>query len=307
MFEQAGMEPYQAINQANGVSPESYLSLLKEIERFILAFEEAIGMSGARTWIGERLHEAVHAGRATIERHLTNQYFSEFDISSDTAHLLIENYEMRKTRAMLLRSKFCAYDFTVLRFMVTRPVHEDAHSHIHKTDYSALFAKLVDHTSKQIEAQKPSERVKIKKLPLELTAPIYLKEREEMVARRMQRFALNAFLKRYYDRDPDRYGVLGVPLFVPPHPEVVTAIKRITKGNVDFGSGFLSTYRSILREYAGSIASSEAEIYEEARSYLQSRTDSLIALVHQCLEGDYTGLRTREREVVWRPYRGQKM
>ncbi|MEA2074124.1 MAG: hypothetical protein U9O85_00035 [Euryarchaeota archaeon] len=306
-IEKAGEEPFQSVNRANGISSESFLALLKEFESFIPEFETAIGMSGAQTWIGERLHEAVHAGRTTIERHLTNQYFSEFEIKSDTAHILIENYEMRKIPVGLLKRAYRAYDFTILRFMLTRIVHEDTHSHIHKTDYSALFSELVDKTEGRIDDENPSARIKIKKLPLELTAPIYVKEKEELVARKMQRFALNAFLKTYYERDPDWYGLLGVPLFLPPHPEVVAEIKRMTKRDVDFKSGFLSTYRKILDEYAGAIATSEERIYEDARLYLQSRTDDLINLVKRCLEGDYSGLKTKERELVWKPDRGIKI
>jgi len=306
-IEKAGEEPFHSINQENGISVESFLSLLKEIESFIPEFENAIEMHGATTWIGERLHEAVDAGRTTIERHLTNQYFSEFEIKSDTAHILIENYEMAKTRVGILKRAYHAYDFTVLRFMLTRRVHEDMHSHIHKTDYSALFSELVDKTEKRIEDKSPSARIKIKQLPLELTAPIYVKEKEELAARRMQRFALNAFLKTHYEHDPDWYVLLGVPLFLPPHPEVVEEIKRATKRDVDFKSGFLSTYSKILDEYAGAIATSGEDIYEDARLYLQSRTEDLINLVKRCLEGDYSGLRTRERELVWKPDRGMKI
>jgi hypothetical protein len=306
-IEKAGEEPFYSINQENGISVESFLSLLKEIESFIPAFENAIGMSGAKIRIGERLHEAVDAGRTTIGWHLTNQYFSEFEIKSDTAHILIENYEMTKTRVGILKRVYLAYDFTVLRFMLTRLVHEDTHSHIHKTDYSALFSKLVDKTRRRMEDERPSARKKIKKLPLELTAPIYLKEKEELAARRMQRFALNAFLKTFYEQDPDWYVLLGVPLFLPPHPEVVEEIKRITKRDVDFKTGFLSTYRKILDEYAGAIATSEEGIFDDARSYLQSRTDYLINLVKKCLEGDYSGLRTIDKELVWKPDRGMKI
>jgi hypothetical protein len=249
------------------------------------------------------LHEAVQAGRTTIERHLTNQYFSELEIPSDTAYILIENYELRKTRAWLIKSRYHAYDLTVLRFMLTRPVHEDTHAHLHKTEYSALFSELVEGTRRRIEEIRPSPRLKIKRLPLELTAPIYLEEKEELTARRMQRFALNIFLKVNYERDPDWYSLLGVPLFLPPHPEVVDEIRRITKRDVDIKGGFLSTYRNILREYASAIAASEEGIYEDAWLYLHSRTEYLINLVKQCLKGDYTGLRTREREVVWEPGR----
>ena len=306
-IEKAGEEPFHSINQENGISVDSFLSLLKEIESFIPEFEDAIGLQGATTRIGERLHEAIHAGRTTIERHLTNQYFSEFEIKSDTAHILIENYEMAKTRVGILKQEYRAYDFTVLRFMLTRQVHEDTHSHIHKTDYSALFSELVDKTERRIEEESPSARIKVKKLPLELTAPIYLKEKEELAARRMQRLALNAFLKAYYEHNPDWYVLLGVPLFLPPHPEVVEGIKRMTKRDVDFKSGFLSTYRKILDEYAGAIATSEERIYEDARLYLQSRTDDLLILAKRCLEGDYSGLRTREGELVWKPDRGMKI
>ncbi len=115
-------------------------------------------------------------------------------------------------------------------------------------------------------------------VPLKFTAPIYIEEKEEMLARRMQRFALNAFLRKYYERDSERYGLLGVPLFLPPHSEVMEEIKRITK--------------------------SEEAIYEAARDYLQSGTEDLINVRKKCLEGDYSGLRTREKELVWRPGAG---
>jgi hypothetical protein len=308
-YREADEEPLRSVNQANGISVESFLSLLNEIDGFIPTFESAIGMRGARVWIGERLHEAVHAGRTTVEEHLMNQYFSEFEIRPDTAYILIENYELAKAKPGLglLRRRYHAYVLTVLRFMLTRPVHEDTHSHLHKTEYSALFAELVDHTKRRIEEKKPSARIKVRKLPLELTAPIYFKEKEELTARKMQRFALNAFLKVYYKRDPEVYGLLGVPLFLPPHHEVVEGMKQLIKGEVDFQRGFLSRYRMILREYAGAIATSEAEIYGDASLYLQSRTDYLINLVKKCLSGDYSGLRTREREVVWRSSRELKI
>jgi hypothetical protein len=302
-FDAAREEPFRSINQSNRISVESFLSLLKVIEDFILEFESAIGMQGARAWIGERLHEAVHAGRTSVEQHLRHQYFSEFEIRSDTAYILIENYELAKATVGLLRRRYHAYDLAVLRFLLTRPVHEDTHAHLHKTAYSALFAELVDHVQRRIEEKKPSARIKIKKLPLEFTAPIYLKEKEELTARKMQRFALNAFLKAFYAQDPEGYGLLGVPLFLPPHPEVVGELRRVTKSEVDFPSGFLSRYRTILREYAGAITPGEAEIYGDASLYLQSRTDYLINLVQKCLNGDYSDLRTAEWEVVWRPGR----
>jgi hypothetical protein len=119
--------------------------------------------------------------------------------------------------------------------------------------------------------------------------------------------AINAYLKAHYERDPERYELLGVPLFLPPHPGVVAELKRIAGGNVDFKNGFLSTYRGILSEYASAITTSEAGIYEEARVYLQSRTEELNTLAKRCVEGDYTGLKTIEREVVWKPGRGMKL
>ncbi|MBN1763474.1 MAG: hypothetical protein JW878_10460 [Methanomicrobia archaeon] len=305
-IETAAEEPYLSINRENGITKDAFLALLAEIDGFIPEFEAALGLSGAETWIGERLHEVVLAGRTTVERHLTKQYFSEFDIRSDTAHILVENYETVKTRVGLIKTGYRAYDFGVLRFLLTRLVHEDTHSHLHKTEYSALFAELADRTKALIEAERPSGHVKIRQLPLELTAPIYLKEREEVVARKLQRFAINAYLKAHYERDPERYGLLGVPLFLPPHPTVVVELKRIAGGGVDFKNGFLSTYRNILREYVRELATSETGIYEEARGYLHSRTEELNALAKRCLEGDYTGLKTIEREVVWRPGHGMK-
>ncbi|RZN34336.1 MAG: hypothetical protein EFT35_09560 [Methanophagales archaeon ANME-1-THS] len=302
-FDAAGEEPFRSINQANGISVDSFLSLLKVIVDFIPEFEAAIGMQGARAWIGERLHEAVHACRATVEQHLHHQYFSEFEIQTDTAYILIENYELAKVAVGLLRRRYHAYDLTVLRFLLTRSVHEDTHAHLHKTVYSALFSELVDQTRRRIEEKRPSARIKIKKLPLELTAPIYLKEKEELTARRLQRFALNAFLKAFYEQDPEAYGLLGVPLFLPPHPAIIGELRRLTKREVDFQSGFMSRYRAILREYAAAITPGDAEIYSDARLYLHAKTDYLIHQVQKCLNGDYSDLRTTEREVVWRPGR----
>jgi hypothetical protein len=305
--ETAEEEPFRAINRENGITKDAFISLLVEIEGFIQEFETTVGLSGAETWIGERLHEAVQAGRTTVERHLRKQYFSEFDIRSDTAHILVENYETARTRVRWLKTAYQAYDFAVLRLLLTRLVHEDTHSHLHKTAYSALFAELVDRTKARIEDERPSGHEKIKALSPALTAPIYLKEREEVVARKMQRFAINAYLKAHYERDPERYGLLGVPLFLPMHPEVVVELKRMTGGNVRIQNGFLSTYRSILRDYVRELATSEAGIYDDARAYLQSRTDELNTQVKQYLEGDYTGLKRMERELVWKPGRGMKL
>ena len=165
------------------------MTLLKEIELFIPEFENAVGLSGAATWIGERLDEAVHAGRTTVEHHLTNQYFSEFEIKSGIAHILIENYEMAKTRMGVLTRHYRAYYFTVLRFLLTRLAHEDTHAHIHKTEYSTLFAELTDLTRSAIEDKRPHARKKIRCLPLELTAPLYLKEKEELINQLQRKIA----------------------------------------------------------------------------------------------------------------------
>jgi hypothetical protein len=307
VFEAAGEDPYQAVNQANGQSVETFCALLSELERFICDFEEAIELRGAARWWGERLHEAVRAGRATVEQHLTHQYFSEYAIQTDTAHILIENYELARVRAGLRKRAYQGYTFAVLRLLLTRLAHEDTHAHLLKTDYAGLFAELLDRTQRRIELEHPSARKKIKRLPFELTAPIYLKEREERFARRMQRFAINAFLKERYAHDPDRYGLIGVPLFLPPHPEVVKEIERQTRGAVEIKSGFLSTYRRILEEYVESLVTPREEIMAEARRYLQARTRELINLAQACLAGDYRGLRIRERELVWRPGRGMKL
>jgi hypothetical protein len=301
MFEKAKEEPFHSINQANGTSVESFFLLLKEIDRFILEFEHTIGMNGARAWIGERLHEAVNAERTTVEKHIKGLYFSTFEIISDTAHILIENYELTKMKVGLLSSIYCAYNFTVPRFMITRPVHEDTHAHLHKTEYSGLFSELVARTRERIEEKKPSAKRKIKYVSREFTAPIYVREMEEVFSRRMQRFALNAFLQRHYDHDPEWYGLLGVPLFLLQDPLVVKEITKITKREVEFKQGFLSLYRETLNAYVKSITKGEEVIHEDACMYLLQSTDHLINVVKKCLEGDYSDLKTIEREVVWRP------
>jgi hypothetical protein len=235
-----------------------------------------------------------------------------FDLNLDTAYILMENYEMSKvrvrTRIFSIRSKCYLYDLTVPRFMITRPVHEDTHSHLHKTKYSGLFSELVDKTNRKIEEKQPSERGKMKKLSLEFTAPLYLKEKEEKFARKIQRFALNAFLMKNYkddpDPDPERYELLGVPLFLPPNPEVVEEIRTNTPEEVELRSGYLSIYRNILKEYVSSLNKTVGEIYEEASAYLHSRTEYLTNLVKSCLEGNYSGLRAGEIELVWRPRPG---
>jgi hypothetical protein len=305
-IERASEEPFSAINKANGISPDAFISLLEECLRFIRTFEEAIGMQGARSSMGERLHEAICSKRATVEQHLANQYFSVYMIPTDTAYILMENYELERLR-LRLTSSYRGYDFTVLRFLLTRMVHEDTHAHLHKTDYARLFAELVDRTQARLkEAQLPA-RLTLQEAPEDLTAPMFLKEREEVAARNMQRFALNAYLKEFYERDPARYGLLGVPLFLPPHPVVVAEIKRVTPGKVVFKSGFVSSYRTVLAEYVGAIASSKDGIYESARRYLQSRTEALRAQAQQCVKGDYSGVQARECELVWRPGRGMKV
>ena len=305
-IERAGEEPFSAINTANGISPESFFLLLKELLRFIIVFEEAIGLQGARNSVGERLDEAISSSRTTAEQHLANQYFSVYLIPQDTAYILMENYELERLR-LRLTSSYRGYDFTVLRFLLTRVVHEDTHAHLHKTDYAGSFAELVDRTQAKLKDAQLPPRVTLREAPAELTAPVFLKEREEVVARNMQRFALNAYLKEFYDRDPSRYGLLGVPLFLPPNPVVVAEIKRVTPGKVAFRSGFVSSYRTVLAEYAGAIASSKESIYESARRYLQSRTEALRAQAQQCVEGDYSGVQAPECELVWRPGRGMKI
>lgn len=305
-LERAGEEPFSAINVANGISTEAFFTLLDELLRFIHSFEAAIGMQGARSSVGERLHEAIRAKRATIEQHLANQYFSVYMIPTDTAFVLMENYELEKLR-LRIRKSYRGYDFTVLRFLLTRVVHEDTHAHLHRTDYSQLYAALIDRTQARLEDAQLPARVTLQEAPAELTAPIFLKEREEVAARKMQRFALNAYLKEFYERDPARYGLLGVPLFLPPHPGVVEEIRRTTPGRVAFRSGFVSSYRKVLAEYVGAIASSKDGIYESARSYLQSQTEALREQAQKCVEGDYSGVKARECELVWQPGRGMKV
>jgi len=306
-LEAADEEPYYTVNQSNGHSSEAFHALFGELEQFVHAFELAIGLRGAARWCGERLHEAVRAGRATVEQHLAGQYFSEYTLETDTAHILLENYELARVRAGLLKRAYQGYTFTVLRFLLTRLAHEDTHAHLFKTAYGGLFAELRNKSQRRLDEVNPSAREKIKRLPFELTAPLSLKEREELAARRMQRFALNTFLKEQYVHDPDRYGLLGVPLFLPPHTEVCREIERQTNGVVEFRSGYLSTYRHILGEYVGALVTPPEEIREAARRYLHARAGDLITLAQECLAGDYRGLRVRERELIWRPGRGQKL
>ena len=306
-LEAAGEEPYYTVNQLNGQSVEAYHVLLGELEEFVHAFERAIGLRGASQWCGERLHEAVHAGRATVEQHLAGQYFSAYTHETDTAHILLENYELARVRAGLRQRVYQGYCFTVLRLLLTRLVHEDTHAHLLRSEYASLFAKLRDKSQRRYDEVQPSPQAKIKQLPLDLTAPLYLKEHEERAARRMQRFALNEFLKERYALDPDRYGLLGVPLFLPPHTEVYREIERQTKGVVEFRSGYVSTYRHILEEYVSALVTPPEEICEEARRYLHARAGELILLAQACLAGDYRGLHVRERELIWRPGRGQNL
>ncbi len=305
-LEMADEDPFGYINHSNGISRDSYLSLLNEIEDYIPEFEDAVGMRGAKARIGERLAEAVNAGRTTVKAHLEMLYFSCFVIEEDMAYILIENYELTRIREWLIRMVYHAYNFTVLRFLLTRQVHEDTHSHVHKTDYSALFSELVDRTKERIEKEEegPAAMRRIREVPLRFTAPIYIKEKEEILARRMQRFALNAFLRKYYERDSEWYGLLGVPLFLPPDSEVVEEIKGLTGSKAVFKNGFVTTYRKILGEYVGAITKSEAAIYEAAREYLHAGTEDLINVTKKCLEGDYSGLRIIEKEHVWRPGTG---
>ncbi len=291
----ADEEPFGYINRRNGISSDLYLSLLHEIEDYLPEFEDAVGMRGARVRIGERLVEAVNAGRTTVKDHLKMLYFSCFAIEEDTAYILIENYELTRIKEWLIKTRYHAYNFTVLRFLLTRQVHEDTHSHVHKTDYSALYSDL---------AEKASDSTGHSMVSM---APLYVREKEEVIARRMQRFAINAFLKRYYEHDTDRYSILGVPLFLPPNSEVIEDIKRTLPWKVEFKHGFLSVYRKILDEYVGAITKSEAEIYETARDYLASRTDQLIEVVQKCLRGDYSGLRTIEPDIWWAPGRDMKI
>ncbi len=306
-LEAAGEGPYHTVNQLNGQSVEAYHALLDELEQFVHNFEQAIGLRGASQWCGERLHEAVRAGRATVEQHLAGQYFSAYTLETDTAHILLENYELVRVRAGLCQRVYQGYCFTVLRLLLTRLVHEDTHAHLLRSEYAGLFAKLRAMSQRCYDEVHPSPRDKVKQLPLELTAPLYLKEHEELAARRMQRFALNAFLKERYALDPDRYSLLGVPLFLPPHPEVCSEIERQADGVVEFRNGYASTYRYILEEYAGALVTPPEEIREEARRYLHARAGELIVLAQACLAGDYRGLRVRERELIWRPGRGQKL
>ena len=305
-IERAGEEPFSAINTVNGISSEAFCSLLEELLQFIRTFEISIGMQGARSSVGERLHEAISEARTTAEQHLANQYFSVYLIPTDTAYILMENYELERLRLRLTRS-YRGYNFTVLRFLLTRAVHEDTHAHIHRTDYARLFAELVDRTQSRLEDAQLPPRVSVRDAPEDVTAPVYLKEREEVAARMLQRFALNAYLKEFYAHDPARYSLLGVPLFLPPNPGIVTEIKRVIRGKVAFRSGFVSSYRTILAEYVGAIASSKDDIHESARRYLQSRTEALRAQAQQCVEGDYSGVKARECETVWRPGRGIKV
>ncbi|MGC9444730.1 MAG: hypothetical protein ACP5E9_07395 [Candidatus Methanospirareceae archaeon] len=305
-IERAGEEPFAAINAVNGISFEVFFSLLEELLRFIQTFEEAIGLQGAHGCVGERLHEAISAKRATMEQHLGNQYFSVYMIPTDTAYILMENYELERQH-LRIRKSYRGYDFTVLRFLLTRVVHEDTHAHLHRTDYARLFAELVDRTQARLKDVQLPARVTLQEVPADLAAPVFLKEREEVAARMLQRFALNAYLKEFYEYDPARYSLLGVPLFLPPHPMIIAAIKRVTPGKVAFRSGFVSSYRAVLAEYVGAIASSKGGIYECARRYLQSRTEALKAQAQQCVEGDYSGVKARECETVWRPGRGMKV
>ena len=81
--------------------------------------------------------EVVKAGRATVEAHLNLSYFSMFDIRSETAFILMENYEVQ--RLGILRRRYAVYDLSALRFLLTRLAHEDTHAHLLMTEYGRLY------------------------------------------------------------------------------------------------------------------------------------------------------------------------
>ena len=305
MLESAEEEPFLSFNRRNGITTDAFLDIIKEIDAFILQFEREIGMKGASKWIGERLDEAVKAGRATVEAHLNLSYFSMFDIRSETAFILMENYEVQ--RRGLFRRRYAVYDLSALRFLLTRLAHEDTHAHLLMTEYGRLYEDLARKAIERMQERGIRGDVALKKLPLDVSAPIYVREKEEKVARRMQRFAINAFLKEKYERGEEKYGILGVPLFVKPDENVASRMKELLGGAVEFKAGFLSGYRSVLAAYADSLREkSVEEIYEGARSYLHRSEEFLKDVVERCLSGDFSPLHARgEMEIVWKPHAGR--
>ena len=80
--------------------------------------------------------------------------------------------------------------------MLTRLAHEDTHAHLLRTEYGRLYENLARKAMERMQERGIRGDVALKKLPLDVSAPIYVREKEEKVARRMQRFAINAFLRR---------------------------------------------------------------------------------------------------------------
>ena len=297
MIESADEEPFRTFNSMNNISAERFFDILGEIEQFVLKFERETGMRSASKWIGERLSDAVSAGRTTVKSHLEHLYFSMFDVRSGTSFILMENYEI--LRVGFFRRRYKVYDLSVPRFILIRIIHEDTHAHILSDEYANLYAELLQiarDEAERAERNESAERAGIIRISPRISAPVHVIEIEEKIARGMQRYAINAFLIekiekikkiKKIEKCDEIIGIFGTPLFVMPDGYVMKCISdMIHRASVEFKAGYLSEQQYI-REYARSLRQGVDDIYERARTYLHRNVEFLKDVVKCCLNGDY--------------------